>query len=66
MTKYLSRQITPRLERALRQRPMLVLSGLRQSGKSTLLQNEPALVRGHAYRTLDDFATLAAAWWRFP
>jgi hypothetical protein len=61
MTKYLSREITPRLERALRQLPVVVLSGLRQSGKSTLLQNEPALVRGHAYRTLDDFATLAAA-----
>ena len=61
MTDYLSREITPRLERALRQLPVVVLSGLRQSGKSTLLQNEPALARGHEYRTLDDFATLAAA-----
>jgi hypothetical protein len=41
--------------------PVVVLSGLRQSGKSTLLQNEPTLARGHAYRTFDDFATLAAA-----
>ena len=61
MTTYLSREITPRLVRALRQLPVLVLSGLRQAGKSTLLQNELALARGHAYRTLDDFATLAAA-----
>ena len=61
MTGYLSREITPRLERALRQLPVVVLSGLRQSGKSTLLQNEPTLARGHTYRTLDDFATLAAA-----
>jgi predicted AAA+ superfamily ATPase len=61
MTGYLAREITPRLERALRQLPVVVLSGLRQSGKSTLLQNEAALARGHAYRTLDDFATLAAA-----
>jgi hypothetical protein len=61
MTEYLPREITPRLERALRQLPVVVLSGLRQSGKSTLLQNESALARGHAYRTLDDFATLAAA-----
>ena len=61
MTDYLSREITPRLERALRQLPVVVLSGLRQSGKSTLLQNEAGLARGHAYRTLDDFATLAAA-----
>jgi predicted AAA+ superfamily ATPase len=61
MTDYLSREITPRLERALRQLPVVVLSGLRQSGKSTLLQHEPTLARGRAYRTLDDFATLAAA-----
>ena len=45
----------------MKQLPVVVLSGLRQSGKSTLLQNEPGLARGHAYRTLDDFATLAAA-----
>ena len=61
MTGYLPREIAPRLERALRQLPVVVLSGLRQSGKSTLLANEPALARGHDYRTLDDFATLAAA-----
>ena len=40
MTGYLSREITPRLVRALRQLPVVVLSGLRQTGKSTLLQNE--------------------------
>lgn len=61
MTSYLPREITPRLVRALRRLPVVVLSGLRQSGKSTLLQNESDLARGHAYRTLDDFATLAAA-----
>ena len=61
MTDYLPREIATRLKRALRQLPVVVLSGLRQSGKSTLLQNEPALARGHVYRTLDDFATLAAA-----
>ncbi|OGA03809.1 MAG: hypothetical protein A3H35_11580 [Betaproteobacteria bacterium RIFCSPLOWO2_02_FULL_62_17] len=61
MTVYLSREITPRLLRALRQLPVVVLSGLRQAGKSTLLQNEEGLARGHTYRSLDDFATLAAA-----
>lgn len=61
MTPYLPREITQRLERALRQLPVVVLSGLRQTGKSTLLQNEAALARGHTYRSLDDFATLAAA-----
>ena len=61
MTLYLPRELSPRLERALRQLPVVVLSGLRQSGKSTLLQNEPGFARHHRYRTLDDFATLAAA-----
>lgn len=61
MTDYLPREITGRLERALRQLPVVVLSGLRQTGKSTLLQNEPTLAEGRNYRTLDDFATLAAA-----
>jgi predicted AAA+ superfamily ATPase len=61
MTVYLPREITQRLERALRQLPVVVLSGLRQAGKSTLLQNEAGLARGHTYRTLDDFATLVAA-----
>jgi uncharacterized protein len=61
MTAYLSREITQRLERALQNLPVVVLSGLRQTGKSTLLQNEASLAHGHVYRTLDDFATLAAA-----
>jgi predicted AAA+ superfamily ATPase len=61
MTRYLPRDIVPRLQQALHHLPIIVLSGLRQSGKSTLLQNEPSLVRGHEYRTLDDFATLSAA-----
>jgi uncharacterized protein len=61
MTDYLRRDVAGRLERALRHLPIVVISGLRQSGKSTLLQNEPAASRGRTYRTLDDFATLSAA-----
>jgi hypothetical protein len=61
MTRYRPREITRRLQRALRQLPVVVLSGLRQTGKSTVLQHEPALAEGRTYRTLDDFATLAAA-----
>ncbi|MDD3925652.1 MAG: AAA family ATPase [bacterium] len=61
MTGYLSRETTPRLERAIRLLPVIVISGLRQAGKSTLLQNEPAFAGGYTYLTLDDFATLAAA-----
>lgn len=61
MTDYLPREIASRLERALRQLPVVVLSGLRQTGKSTLLQRKKSLATGRTYRTLDDFATLAAA-----
>ena len=61
MTRYLPREMTPRLTKALGHLPAVVLSGLRQAGKSTLLLNEPALMKGRTYRTLDDFATLAAA-----
>ena len=58
---YLHREITARLRAASARLPVVVLSGLRQSGKSTLLQNETTLTAGYEYRTLDDFATLAAA-----
>lgn len=61
MTDYLPRELAPRLVRALRRLPVVVVSGLRQTGKSTMLQHEPALVRGRTYRTLDDFPTLVAA-----
>ncbi len=61
MTKYLPREITRRLMQARKHLPVLVLSGLRQTGKSTLLLREAALAQNHVYRTLDDFATLAAA-----
>jgi hypothetical protein len=40
---------------------VVVLSGLRQTGKSTLLQREESIAANRSYRTLDDFATLAAA-----
>ena len=45
MTGYLGREIMPRLEKALRQLPVVVLSGWRQTGKSTLLRNEAVLCR---------------------
>ena len=61
MTSYYPREIVSRLVRAMRRMPVVVLSGLRQSGKSTLLQRETAFTKTFAYRTLDDFSTLAAA-----
>lgn len=61
MTAYLPREIAPRLAAAVKTLPVVVVSGLRQAGKSTLLQAERSLSNGRAYRTLDDFAVLAAA-----
>jgi predicted AAA+ superfamily ATPase len=40
--------------------PVVIVTGLRQSGKSTFLQHEKALA-ARRYVTLDDFAQLAAA-----
>ncbi|MBN1412769.1 MAG: ATP-binding protein, partial [Spirochaetales bacterium] len=45
----------------MRHLPVVVISGMRQTGKSTLLQNEPSIAGSHRYFTLDDFAVLAAA-----
>ncbi|HPO12610.1 MAG TPA: ATP-binding protein [Candidatus Hydrogenedentes bacterium] len=61
MTDYLPREIAPRLLRALHQLPVVVLSGLRQTGKSTLLQRDQSIASGRVYRTLDDFPTQSAA-----
>ena len=61
MTDYRPREIAPRLAKALGTLPVVVVSGLRQTGKSSLLQEERALAAGRIYRTLDDFAVLAAA-----
>ena len=60
MTDYRPREMTSLLLGALKRLPVVVLSGLRQSGKSTLLTHGPEF-SGREYRTLDDFAVLAAA-----
>jgi predicted AAA+ superfamily ATPase len=60
MTKYLPREITGRLMQARKHLPVLVLSGLRQTGKSTLLQKEAALAQNHVYRTLRAFGCAQA------
>ncbi len=53
--KYHPREIRTLLERLLKQTPVVVVSGLRQSGKSTSLRHEPVLVEGRRYLTLDNF-----------
>jgi len=60
MTGYLPREISRILVGALRHLPVVVVSGLRQCGKSTLLLRDRAFSK-RAYHTLDDFAVMAAA-----
>ena len=57
---YLSRWIVPFLKDASQEHPIVVLTGARQVGKSTLLLNaEP--FRDWRYHTLDDYDTLRQA-----
>ncbi|MGH7844822.1 MAG: ATP-binding protein [Candidatus Binatia bacterium] len=60
MTGYKPRAIARLVADSLAEMPVVVITGLRQSGKSTFLQNEKALA-SRRYITLDDFAQLAAA-----
>lgn len=60
MTTYRPREITPLLREALGTLPVVVVTGLRQAGKTTLLATDPAFA-GRRYLTLDDLATLEAA-----
>ena len=60
MTAYKPREISKVLTEALENMPVVVLSGMRQAGKSTLLLNQPEL-RGRKYMTFDDFGVLEAA-----
>jgi predicted AAA+ superfamily ATPase len=60
MTVFRERELTARLREALGVLPVVVLTGLRQAGKTTLLTTDPALA-GRRYLTLDDLATLEAA-----
>ena len=60
MTAYMERDIIPAVLSALRDMPVVVITGMRQVGKSTLLREQPQLAGRH-YITLDDFAQLEAA-----
>ena len=57
MTKYKEREISKVLVEALDNMPVVVLSGMRQTGKSTLLLNQPQL-SNRKYLNFDDFNTL--------
>src|SRR5260370_15989032 len=60
MTAYRPRELTPLLREALGSLPVVVVTGLRQAGKTTLLATDPAFA-GRRYLTLDDLAALEAA-----
>lgn len=60
MTTYFKRDISAAVRRALEEMPVVAVTGMRQTGKSTFLQKEPGL-RKRRYVTFDDLAQLAAA-----
>jgi hypothetical protein len=60
MTSHLERDITPTIQEALREMPVVVLTGMRQTGKSTFLQHQKGL-GDRKYVSFDDFEYLAAA-----
>lgn len=59
MTKYRPRETSRLILDALKSMPVVVLSGMRQTGKSTLLQNLLKLSK-RRYLTFDDYNTLEA------
>ena len=60
MTGYRLREIAGAIHDALKTMPVVVLSGMRQTGKSTLLLHQPEF-KSRKYISFDDFATLEAA-----
>lgn len=57
---YLRRELSTLARRALKTFPVVVVTGLRQAGKTTFLRHDSAFA-GRRYVTLDDFAALEAA-----
>lgn len=60
MTNYIYRDISFLTIDALKNMPVVVITGMRQTGKSTFLQNQPEF-KNRKYISLDDFAQLEAA-----
>jgi uncharacterized protein len=57
---YIARDIANQVVTAIEDMPVVAITGMRQTGKSTFLQ-EQAELKGRKYISLDDFAQLAAA-----
>ena len=60
MTRYRTRESSKIVLEALNNMPVVVLSGMRQTGKSTILQKLPEL-KHRKYISFDDYNTLEAA-----
>jgi predicted AAA+ superfamily ATPase len=56
---YRRRELAALAGNALETLPVVVITGLRQSGKTTFLQEDPVF-RGRRFYSLDDFAILEA------
>ena len=60
MTDYYARDIDDAVNTALENMPVVVVTGMRQTGKTTFLCSQPDLV-DRVYVSFDDFAELEAA-----
>src|SRR3989338_9167193 len=60
MTPYRAREASSLISKALKSMPVIVLSGMRQAGKSPLLQHLPHH-SGRKYYSFDDYNILEAA-----
>lgn len=56
--KYIKRRLAPRIREAIGKFPVVVVSGARQVGKSTMLRNE---FGDYAYLTMDDYDVIERA-----
>jgi len=60
MTTYLPRELAAEIARSRQSLPVVVVTGMRQVGKTTMLLRQRGL-RTHRYASLDDFESLAEA-----
>jgi len=60
MTTYIQRELRDHAGQALKTLPVVVITGMRQTGKTTFLQHDP-LFKDYHRVTLDDFGTLQTA-----
>jgi len=60
MTEYFSRELSLTVLAALKEMPVVVITGMRQTGKTTFLQKQPGLGQ-RRFVTFDDFVQVEAA-----